>query len=432
MRPLRAASMPSDPTFPPMSQPATLQPTAPSTDARAARLSIGFINWAHALDHYVMLIFPTAVIGLMVIFERSYSELIAFGTPAFVAFGLFSLPAGWLADRWSRRNMMAVFYVGCGLSLLAAGFAPAHPVVLAAALFALGVFASIYHPVGTAMLIAQATLRGRSLAFNGVCGNLGVALAAGITALITYAFGWRGAFVVPGLVCLVTAVFYLRLVPDDRQKAGGRTSTPDVAFAPWLAATIFGLVAVVALAAGLVFHIATVALPKIVDDRLGADISLLLVGALATAIFMCGAVAQLTVGRLVEKLPLHLLFAGIAALQFASIAWAAYATGVTLVVALAIALAAIYAQVTVNDLVIARYTADAWRGRAYAVRYFLTFVVSGAAVGTIALLHARGGFGLVLGTTAVIAFVLAVLTAVITILVNGVEKERARAVVPAE
>jgi predicted MFS family arabinose efflux permease len=424
--------MPSDPTFPPMSPPATSQPAAPSAAARAARLSIGFINWAHALDHYVMLIFPTAVIGLAVVFERSYAELIAFGTPAFVAFGLFSLPAGWLADRWSRRNMMAVFYVGCGLSLLAAGFAPAHPIVLAAALFALGVFAAIYHPVGTAMLIAQATLRGRSLAFNGVCGNLGVALAAGITALITYAFGWRGAFVVPGLVCLVTAVFYLRLVPDDRQKASGRTSTPDVAFAPWLAVTIFGLFAGVALAAGLVFHIATVALPKIVDERLGADISLLLVGALATAIFMCGAVAQLTVGRLVEKLPLHLLFAGIAALQFASIAWAAYATGVTLVIALAIALAAIYAQVTVNDLVIARYTADAWRGRVYAVRYFLTFVVSGAAVGTIAFLHARGGFGLVLGTTAVIAFVLAVLTAVITILVNGVEKERARAAVPAE
>ena len=51
-----------------------------------------------------------------------------------------------------------------------------------------------------------------------------------------------------------------------------------------------------------------------------------------------------------------------------------------LIVALAVAMAAIYAQVTVNDLVIARYTADAWRGRVYAVRYFLTFLVSGAAV----------------------------------------------------
>jgi predicted MFS family arabinose efflux permease len=305
-------------------------------------------------------------------------------------------------------------------------------VVLATALFALGVFAAIYHPVGTAMLIAQAATRGRSLAFNGVCGNFGVALAAGITALLTYAFGWRGAFLVPAGVCLVTAVVYLRLVPDDGQQAGSRMSSPDVAFSPWLAAMIFGLFAIVALTAGLVFHIVTVALPKIVDERLGADISLLMVGGLATVIFMCGAVAQVTVGRLVEKIPVHLLFAGIAVLQFASIAWAAYATGVMLVIALAIALASIYAQVTVNDLVIARYTADAWRGRVYAVRYFLTFLVSGAAVSAIALLHGRGGFGLVLGTTALIALGFVVATAVIAVLVNGVEKERTRAVVPAE
>ena len=415
-----------------MSELATPPLATPRQAGDAARLSIGFINWAHALDHYVMLIFPTAVIGLAVVYERSYAELIAYGTPAFVAFGLFSLPAGWLADRWSRRNMMALFYVGCGLSLLAAGLAPSQPVVLATALFALGVFAAIYHPVGTAMLIAQAATRGRSLAFNGVCGNFGVALAAGITALLTYAFGWRGAFLVPAGVCLVTAVVYLRLVPDDGQQAGSRTSSPDVAFSPWLAAMIFGLFAIVALTAGLVFHIVTVALPKIVDERLGADISLLMVGGLATVIFMCGAVAQVTVGRLVEKIPVHLLFAGIAVLQFASIAWAAYATGVMLVIALAIALASIYAQVTVNDLVIARYTADSWRGRVYAVRYFLTFVVSGAAVAAIAFLHGRGGFGLVLGATASIAFVLAVATAVITVLVNGTERQRAQAVVPAE
>src|ERR1700716_1680053 len=96
-----------------------------TTQARDARLSIGFINWAHALDHYVMLIFPTVVIGLELIYGRSYAELIALGTASFVAFGIFSLPAGWLADRWSRRNMMALFYFGCGGALGAAALLPA-------------------------------------------------------------------------------------------------------------------------------------------------------------------------------------------------------------------------------------------------------------------------------------------------------------------
>src|SRR5512146_2730320 len=93
-------------------------------DNRDRRRSIAFLNWAHAIDHFVLLIYPTVVIGLEVVYQRSYSELIALSSTAFVAFGVFSLPAGWLADRWSRRNMMAAFYIGCGLSLAGAGLAP--------------------------------------------------------------------------------------------------------------------------------------------------------------------------------------------------------------------------------------------------------------------------------------------------------------------
>ena len=407
--------------------------SAITTDAETAskRRSIGFINWAHALDHYVMLIYPTVVIGLGVVYGRSYAELIALGTASYVAFGVFSLPAGWLGDHWSRRNMLVVFYTGCGLSLLVAGLAP-NLVVLATALFALGVFAAIYHPVGTAMLIEQATVRGRSLAFNGVCGNVGAALAAGITATFVAAFGWRAAFLIPAVVALVSAVIYPRLVPDERRAAANRTTIADVPLAAWLAATIFALFVIIALAAGLVFNIVSVALPKIVDERLASQVPLVLVGGIASAVFMCGALAQIAVGRLVEKFPPHLLFATVGALQFLGVLWTVNATGTTLIVALAVTMAAIYGQVTVNDIVIARYTADAWRGRVYAVRYFLTFVVSGAAVSIIAVLYGRGGFGLVLGTTAVIALGFVVATAVIAVLVNGVERERARAPAPAE
>src|SRR5262249_29508916 len=140
----------------------------PATAAK--RLQIGFLNWGHAIDHFVLGIYPTVVIGLELVYHRPYSELIALATAMFVAFGVFSLPAGWLADRWSRRNMMVAFFIGCGLSLLAAAFAPTLP-VMAAALFCLGGFAALYHPVGLAMLLQISQARGRTLAFNGVCGN---------------------------------------------------------------------------------------------------------------------------------------------------------------------------------------------------------------------------------------------------------------------
>ena len=406
-------------------------PAARTAELSRRRVAIGFINWAHALDHYVMLIFPTVVIELEAVYGRSYSELIALGTASFVAFGLFSLPAGWLADRWSRRNMMVAFYVGCGVSLLGAAVAPSLW-GLAIALFALGLFAAIYHPVGTAIIIESATVRGRTLAFNGVCGNLGVSLAAGVTAVLTAALSWRGAFLVPGLICVATGAAYLWLVPNEKRHAAARSNAADVALSPAAAAMIFALFAVIALSAGLVFNTLAVALPKIVDERVGSDISLVAVGGLTTAIFMCGAIAQISVGRLVERFPVHLLFGVTAILQFAGIVWAAYANGVMLLVALAFTFAAIYGQITVNDLVIARYTADAWRGRVYAVRYFLTFMVSGAAVSLIAFLYARGGFGLVLGANALLALGFLIAVLLVVVIANGVERSRVPQAAPAE
>jgi len=399
---------------------------------RTRRVSLGFINWAHALDHYVLLIYPTVVLGLQAVYSRTYGELIALGTASYVAFGVFSLPAGLLADRWSRRNMMLLFYAGCGVSLLAAGMAP-NLMVLACALFALGVFGAIYHPVGTAMLVQQARLRGRALALNGVCGNFGAALAAGITAALVAGLGWRAAFLVPGVVCLVSAVLFVRFIPRDTHQTKARGTVAEVPLVVWMAATMFALFIVISLCAGLVFHIVSVALPKILDERMGNDLPLIFVGGLATTIFFCGALSQLAVGRLVERVQPHILFALIAGLQFIGVLWAAQATGIWLILALALAMAGIYGQVTVNDLVIARYTADAWRGRVYAVRYFLTFLVSGVAISAIAFLHSRGGFPLVLGITAVIALGFLVATTAVALLVHGIEKARtAGTVVPAE
>jgi MFS family permease len=398
---------------------------------RERKIVIGFNNFAHAVDHYVMLIFPTVVIGLEAVYGRPYGELLVLGTASFFAFGLFSLPAGWLADRRSRRYMMVAFYLGCGVSLLGAAASP-NFVTLAISLFALGVFAAIYHPVGTAIVVQAAVNRGRTLAFNGVCGNIGVALAAGITAVLTSWVGWRGAFLVPAIVCLIVGVAYLIYVPDDRKQAAGRNAAPEVRLTMKAIAIVFGLFILTWTTAGLVFNVVTIALPKVIDERIGEAIPLVAIGGIATAIFLCGAVAQFTIGRVLERYPAHLVFAFTGFMQFAGVVASVHATGYTLLFTLAFAMCFIYAQVTVNDFVIARYTADAWRARIYAVRYFITYLISGAAITLIALLHGRGGFELVLGVTALIACGIVVGTAGVATAVNNTERSRNAAAQPAE
>ncbi len=411
-----------------------MTPIISPADAQAeqtARLrSITFLNLAHAIDHFVLLIFPTVVIGLEVVYGRPYSELIALSSAAFIAFGVFSLPAGWLADRWSRRNMMAAFYLGCGVSLIAAGIAP-NLTMLAVAMFALGMFAAIYHPVGMAMLIEASGARGRTLAFNGVCGNLGVSLAAGISAALASWFGWRFAFFAPAVLCIIVGFVYLWMTPADLHTVKTRKSAPAVPLTPRLAIIMFGLFIVIALTAGLTFNVLTIALPKIVDDGMAKDVPLVMVGSIATLVLVCGAIAQLSVGRIVEWVPPHIVFAIVTGFSFLGNLWATYATGLGLLVALAIAVAAIYGQVTVNDMIMARYTADAWRGRVYAVRYFLVFISAGVAIGMIALLHKTGGFALVLGVNAIIAGMMLLATLALAAMIVGIEGKQA-ATQPAE
>lgn len=357
--------------------------------------TVAFVNLAHALDHFVLLVFPTAVIAIAAERGLPYAELLGLSTGAFVAFGLFSLPVGWLADRVGRRNLLAAFFLGCGGACLGLASA-ATPTAFALWLFALGVFSSIYHPVGSAMLVTHARRLGRELGINGVWGNLGAAFASGVTALLAAALGWRAGFILPGLVCVAAGIAFLRLVPGDGDRRGAARKDGPATIRvdrPLLLALVFAAAVV---AGGMTFNITTIALPKVIDERLGTTLPLALVGSLATAVFVFGALTQLLVGRLVDRVPIPRIFVALAALQPLGLGLAAVSSGPPMLAGLVLVMAAIYGQVIINDAMVARYIPAAYRAKAFGLRYFLGFTTSGLAVPLIGLLHGSGGFPLVL------------------------------------
>lgn len=404
----------------------TIASTAPMTEESARRRSIGFLNLAHFLDHYVILIFPTVVIGLEAVYGRSYGELLMLSTAAFTAFGLFALPSGWLADKWSRRNMIAVFFFGTGVCCVLVGLSSSFE-TLAMALFGVGLFAAIYHAVGTPMIVDAAVQRGRTMAFNGICGNIGVSIASGCTAVIAASLGWRYAFFIPAVFFIVTGFVYLAMVPDDGGKRVVRAPDQDVSLSKPLTIAVVVLFLLLAFWVGMVFNALTIMLPKLVEQRVASGISLTQAGVLATCVFLCGGMAQFTMGRAVERVVPHLIMSMIAGIQVIGILLALYTSGWWLLPSLALAVAAIYGQVTVNDLVLARYAPPAWRGRIYAFRFFLIFTMAGPAALGIGWLYDRGGFNVVLGVGAAIAAVGALNTFAISALVTGVENRRAAA-----
>ncbi|MCH8884794.1 MAG: MFS transporter, partial [SAR324 cluster bacterium] len=171
-------------------------------------MALGFSNLGHYVTHLLMLLYPMIVLELGDVFGLSYGSLLQLALPGAILFGVGALPAGWLGDRWSTRGMMALFFIGIGLSAIVTGLASS-PLEIAVGLGLVGLFASIYHPVGVAWLVGVARRRGRALGINGVFGNLGVASAAMVAGGLSTLVHWRAAFIVPGAFSVVAGLVFL-------------------------------------------------------------------------------------------------------------------------------------------------------------------------------------------------------------------------------
>lgn len=354
---------------------------------------IAFVNVAHMLTHYSLLILPTAVLAMAVPggrFGEAYGPILALATGGFVLYGVCSLPQGWIAQRIGRPALMTVFFIGTGLSMAATGFCDS-PGAMALALGATGLFAAIYHPIGTAMLVDAAGDRpGRALGVNGVFGNIGVGLAPVVTAFLAGSVGWRAAFVAPGVVCVALGLLWLRQPAPEAAAKRAALSFPDIPRHLVRRAVIVLLA--IAVVSGLVFNAFTLLLPKLIEERLGGDPRLLpLVGIGAFLTMSCGALTQFTVGRLIDRTTLKRIFLPVSALLVPALVGVSYAQGWLVLPVAALVAAAIFGQVTVNETMTARYISPALRTRMYSIRFFVGFLGSAGAAPLIALVHERTG-----------------------------------------
>ncbi|MBK1659722.1 MFS transporter [Paracraurococcus ruber] len=360
-----------------------------------ARRQIIFINAAHTLTHYGLLILATAVLGMVQqapeAFGREFGPILALGTGMFVLYGLGALPMGWLAERFGRKGLMAAFFLGGGASMVLAGLADT-PLMLGLALALMGAFSAIYHPIGTAMLVEAAGQRvGRAVGINGVFGNLGVALAPVVTALLAARLGWHVAFLVPGVISLVLGLLYLREPAFDTAKAAG----PQKPFPVIPRAVVRRAVAVlltIAAVSGLVFNAFTLLLPKLMEERLASSPDLLpVVGLLAFLATLCGGLTQFTVGHLIDRRTLKSIFLPLALILAPSMALLAFAEGWVVLPLSAVIAASVFGQVTVNETMTARYVAPALRTKLYSVRFTVGFLGAAVASPLIGFLHEATG-----------------------------------------
>lgn len=352
---------------------------------------VPFINTAHAIDHLVMLIFPTVVIALSREFGMSYGELLPLSLGGFIAFGAFSLPAGWLGDRWSRHKMMALFFFSTGITCILTGMTNT-PTQMAVMLTVLGVCAAIYHPIGNAMLAGLDPAKmGKTMGINGLWGNLGVASAALVAGALTAWVSWRAAFIVPGILSLLAGVGYVTLVKEQAAVASRRAAQSGPVFDRAMLVRLFVILMVSTALNGVIFSATTIAMPKMFEERLASVVSGTFgVGLLVSAVYAFAAFAQLCIGPMMDRWSTRAIFLPIVALQVPLLLLAGYAGGWTILLVALPMMFFVFGQIVVNEVMVARYSAEAVRSRVYAVRYCVSFGASAIAIPLVSLLYGWG------------------------------------------
>ena len=371
--------------------------------AKTSRPVALLLNVAHAIDHMFLLVFATAVASIAADFGfTDWESLMPYGVGAFMLFGLGSLPAGRLGDLWGRRQMMLVFFFGMGASMLLVAVTR-NAWELAGALTLMGVFSSIYHPVGIPMLVRGAKRPGLAIGINGLAGNLGVAVAAITTGFLVKYAGWRAAFVVPALFAIACGVIFARLAPREVAPPAHGVRTPKEHGGPPLG-RIFAVMTIAAVASSMLFNLTTNGNGQLLRERFAGIVQdPAVLGALLACVYVVASFAQVAIGLLIDRYPLRRIYLAVVALQAPLFILAADATGWTLYALQIAFMIVIFGAIPFTDAMIVRFVDDRMRSRVSGMRLFVSFGVSSTAVWLLGPVVKAAGFSTLLWSMAGIA-----------------------------
>ena len=352
-------------------------------------LRLLYLNFGHFIDHMLILIFAKAAFSAGIDFgfgkDGAYAEMLFYGIPSLVLFGACAPIAAHMADHWNRNGMLTVFFVGIGLASILTGFAQSL-LQIGLGLGLIGIFASIYHPVGIAMVIEGGGKVGWRLGVNGLWGNMGVAAAPLVTGLILVQFDWRMAFIIPGSISILIGLGFLGFVRsvDVRAPEAIRQEKELIGFAPGWQRALVSL-ALVTAAGGFVFGAMTFLIPRLFEVRMqGITSDIAVTGTLASIIYAVAAFAQLVVGRAIDKRSIKNVLIFIAVGQPLLLFLMAMQTDYALFAVSLLAMGFVFGQIPITDAVLSQYVPDQWRAKVLSIKFLINLVI-----GALALMTAR-------------------------------------------
>ena len=362
------------------------------SEHRQALTAIIFSNVGHGFSHMFTVLYATAVLYLPKVFDLPYGELLGLSSLGLVLFGVGALPAGWLGDRWSQIGMMAIFFIGIGFGAIVVGLATG-PERLFIGLTLIGLFASIYHPVGIAWVVAWANKQGIALGINSVFGNAGIAIAPVFVGLMIDYVTWRAAFIIPGVLSifvgagllLVWRAGWIRDVTKDRTP----TDLPDSsAFV-----RVFIVLTITMTCTGIVYIGVTNTMPKLLEMGLSASLaaSYTEIGVFVGIISGLASLSSIFGGWMADRYSARSIYIIFWVLQIPILFSIVSLTDLSLLVVTLLVMIFMLAFSAAENMLVAQYTPFRWRAVAYGAKYVLALGVGGLTVHLAGWLFDRNG-----------------------------------------
>ena len=208
------------------------------------------------------------------------------------------------------------------------------------------------------------------------------------------AIGWRAAFAVPGAVCIALGLVFARLVPAEAEPPSRRSRPAAVQLSRAELTRVLMVMTLASATAGLLFNLTTNGNGQLLAERFAGIVNdPATLGLLLAAVYAVASVAQVVVGRLLDRVPLKRLQLTIVLMQAPLLALASMAQGWWLYAALLGVMILIFGAIPFTDAVIVRYVDDRMRSRVAGLRLTLSLGFSSLAVWALGPVVKASGFG---------------------------------------
>jgi FSR family fosmidomycin resistance protein-like MFS transporter len=376
------------------------------------------VSLAHAMVHTFEHSLPAVEQMIGDDFEVGKERTGGLGTIWRLPFGLGALLAGYLADRFGSKRLLVIYLLGCSATAVAAWWAPSLS-TLFGVMFAMGCFASIYHPAGLSLISRETTAetRGAALGWHGIFGSLGIAGAPFLAALIfsTGSVDWRSYYLlltIPAL--LIAGLMTASLLRDGDSTAASRKAEADADALdlttpaaevekpiPWRAFLI--LVAAGALS-GFVYAAFLHFLPRYLDEAGLRPVDWpkeSFRNTLTTIALLCAAVGQGVAGRLAKPGRLEKLLVLVLLGNVPPLVWMAVADGTQRFIAACLLAFIHFMNQPVYNSLIAQMIPASRRSTGYGFSNFLCFGIGAFGPMTLGLIaDDRVAYGVLAGLAA--------------------------------